>query len=112
MTAKRRSFNLKKISVRFAFLQKPVKIQTGYNAAELFAAVQELEEITGKVREIASQLIRTEELQADLLGNRNQQVEEKDAHPHHQYGQLNRSSREPEYQKFAPLPHLRVSRHQ
>jgi archaellum component FlaC len=57
---------------------KPVQVKGDYSAAELLAAVQKLEEITEEVREVASQLIRTEALQADLLGNRTKQMKERD----------------------------------
>jgi chromosome segregation ATPase len=58
---------------------KKAKVKADYSAAELLAAVQKLEELTESVREVASQLIRTEELQADLLGNRMKQMKERDA---------------------------------
>jgi hypothetical protein len=57
---------------------KSVQVQGDYSAAELLAGVQKLEEITEEVREVASQLIRTEALQADLLGNRARQTKERD----------------------------------
>ncbi len=57
---------------------KPARAKGDYSAAELLAAVQKLEELTESVREVASQLIRTEELQADLLGNRMKQIKERD----------------------------------
>ena len=49
-----------------------------FNSANLMDAVQELEEVTSKAKDVAVQLIRTEELQDDLNGNCERQVSEKE----------------------------------
>ncbi len=76
----KKSTPARKKTVKKAPAPKPVVEMDvlDFDSAALMDAVQELEEITSKAKDVAVQLIRTEELQDDLNANCEKQVGEKE----------------------------------